>query len=424
MGPIETSSDSSINTVQGHVFFACFDLNGTNRSLPYEFKATNNDDVYTFGSNAPQQNRHLTLLNVRSTAINAKIRNYVPNRIHVWFDNYQGGLFQGFLELGGEYTVNTYEGHVFYCTNEQKTIEYARFLMTQDQVLYIVKDNKNPPPIHILEHRQKEEVFLKEYLNKTAIPWRHYYGANGPRPGPIHHMWPANRIGDVHEVESSEGHWVCKGIKAICQLRRAAQLKLEVVSTSPRVFIIQKFLSDFEVNEIIALAKPKIADSTVGQQDGGGTRKSETRTSQNAWIPRSSSVITNTLFTRAEHLLNITKLDRSNSEDIQVVHYDVGQKYDSHHDWGVSGYPESRFITLLLYLSDMSNEDAGGETAFPKAANGMGFKVHPGKGSAVLFYNLLEDGNGDDLALHAALPVRQGEKWLANFWVWDPKRKN
>lgn len=44
-----------------------------------------------------------------------------------------------------------------------------------------------------------------------------------------------------------------------------------------------------------------------------------------------------------------------------------------------------------------------------------------GKGSAVLFYNLLEDGNGDDLSLHAALPVRQGEKWLANFWVWDPK---
>jgi len=36
MGPIDAGSDSSINTVQGHVFFACFDLNGTNRSLPYE----------------------------------------------------------------------------------------------------------------------------------------------------------------------------------------------------------------------------------------------------------------------------------------------------------------------------------------------------------------------------------------------------
>ncbi len=44
-----------------------------------------------------------------------------------------------------------------------------------------------------------------------------------------------------------------------------------------------------------------------------------------------------------------------------------------------------------------------------------------GKGSAVVFYNLLADGNGDDLTFHAALPVLHGEKWLANFWVWDPK---
>lgn len=41
----------------------------------------------------------------------------------------------------------------------------------------------------------------------------------------------------------------------------------------------------------------------------------------------------------------------------------------------------------------------------------------PKKCNAVLFYNLLEDGNGDSLALHAALPVTAGEKWLANFWV-------
>lgn len=64
-----------------------------------------------------------------------------------------------------------------------------------------------------------------------------------------------------------------------------------------------------------------------------------------------------------------------NSEEIQVVHYAVGQKYDSHHDWGVAGYPLSRYITLLLYLTDQPNPNAGGETAFPKGADGMGFKV-------------------------------------------------
>jgi hypothetical protein len=40
--------------------------------------------------------------------------------------------------------------------------------------------------------------------------------------------------------------------------------------------------------------------------------------------------------------------------------------------------------------------------------NGGGFKIKPKKGSAVLFYNLLEDGNGDDLALHSALPCVEG----------------
>jgi len=38
----------------------------------------------------------------------------------------------------------------------------------------------------------------------------------------------------------------------------------------------------------------------------------------------------------------------------------------------------------------------------------------------VLFYNLLEDGNSDIHTLHAALPVVEGEKWLCNFWIWDP----
>ena len=36
----------------------------------------------------------------------------------------------------------------------------------------------------------------------------------------------------------------------------------------------------------------------------------------------------------------------------------------------------------------------GGETSFPKGGTGGGFKVKPSKGDAVLFYNLLEDGNG------------------------------
>jgi prolyl 4-hydroxylase len=204
------------------------------------------------------------------------------------------------------------------------------------------------------------------------------------------------------------------------------QIELEVASLAPRAFLIPEFLSAYETDEIIRIARPQIHNSFVGDNDGGGARESDTRTSRNAWVGRKSSAVTETLYVRAAHLLKLDEKllnTNTNAEDMQVVHYVNGQKYDSHHDWGVSGYPESRFITLLLYLTDMEDEFAGGETAFPKGADGLGFKVSPRKGSAVLFYNLLEDGNGDDLALHAALPVYRGEKWLANFWVWDPIRR-
>ena len=192
-------------------------------------------------------------------------------------------------------------------------------------------------------------------------------------------------------------------------------LELEVISLTPRAFYIPNFLSDFEAEHIIELSKPQIKASEVGDIEGGGARFSDTRTSRNAWIGRSTSAPTESLYLRAADLLVLDEKmlnSNTNAEDMQVVHYVNGQRYDSHHDWGVSGYPESRLITLLLYLTDMESPEAGGETAFPKGgADGLGFKVEPRKGSAVLFYNLLEDGNGDDLALHAALPVWQGEKW-------------
>ena len=107
------------------------------------------------------------------------------------------------------------------------------------------------------------------------------------------------------------------------------------------------------------------------------------------------------------------------AESMQVVHYRDGQMYESHLDWNAFN-KQSRYLTLLLYLTTGTFK-GGGATAFPRANKFKGFKVHPKKGMAVLFYSLLEDGNGDDLSMHTAMPVAAGhQKWLANFWVWDP----
>lgn len=198
-------------------------------------------------------------------------------------------------------------------------------------------------------------------------------------------------------------------------------LDIECVSTAPRVFIIDKFLSDDETDSIIQLARDKVERSYVGTVDEDGARTSDTRTSRNTWLSRKVSPVLETITKRVANALNVPfHILDPNSELLQVVHYKNNQKYDSHHDWGVDGYPESRYITMLMYLTSQPDEFSGGETAFPKGGSGGGFKVRPVKGMAVIFYNLLPDGNGDDLALHAALPVSKGEKWMANYWVWDP----
>ena len=44
-------------------------------------------------------------------------------------------------------------------------------------------------------------------------------------------------------------------------------MELEVVSTKPRAFLIDRFLSDFEADEIVKLASPDMAESRVGKYD-------------------------------------------------------------------------------------------------------------------------------------------------------------
>jgi prolyl 4-hydroxylase len=377
-------------------------------------------------------------LNRRSTSVGAKFKSLYHKPLQIWYEDGRDGIDQGLLGPGKETTTNTYEGHVFYFTEKpmwgkKKGKEVARFTITTDP-LYLIEGPESereairkalPPGVAKLA--EEERKFNEEYKQRTGIDWRHYYGPNGPRAPPVLHMHAADFIGQTHTVTSSEGHWSCNITgRTDCQSTKPVEMTLEVVSQAPRAFVIEHFLSDFEVDEIVKYAEPRIRASTVGNDDGGGVRSSDTRTSHNTWIKRQSSPIFETLFKRAAHLLKIDEAllhPEKNAEELQVVHYDVGQKYDAHHDWGVSGFPESRYITLLLYLNDPLHENAGGETSFPKGNNGLGMKVLPKKGSALLFYSLLEDGNGDDLSLHAAMPVHQGEKWLANFWVWDPKRK-
>ncbi|KAL6960684.1 putative prolyl 4-hydroxylase 7 [Sarracenia purpurea var. burkii] len=121
-----------------------------------------------------------------------------------------------------------------------------------------------------------------------------------------------------------------------------------------------------------------------------------------------------------------------NGEAIQILRYEIGQKYEPHFDYfddnvnqQLGGY---RVATVLMYLSDVKR---GGETVFPdsevkdaqpKDDNWSdcaqdGYAVKPNKGDALLFFSLHPNATTDELSLHGSCPVIEGEKWSATKWI-------
>lgn len=179
-------------------------------------------------------------------------------------------------------------------------------------------------------------------------------------------------------------------------------------------------------------------------------------------------------YVSSENLSHAILLNDRSDTDAEVLRYEVGQAYSSHSDYldsstgddynyDSSGVGGNRFATILLYMSDLG-ENEGGETLFDyawpagtteeaitswsmsaamKSLRDSGdasmlkpgsweermvavcrsrFNVKPKSGRAVLFYSQRPNGEEDKTVLHGACPVLNGTKWAANLWAWSAPR--
>jgi hypothetical protein len=138
-----------------------------------------------------------------------KFKSLSTRSLQIWRVNQSNLDFVDNLETGGEKEVYTTEHSVYVVTEKDNNINIlGRFVITSDRFLYLVRD---APELtvspDVLELAMKEEAFQQEYLQRTGIQYRHYFGRHGPRPPPSLHMWPASEVGQVHKVNSSHGYW-------------------------------------------------------------------------------------------------------------------------------------------------------------------------------------------------------------------------
>ena len=196
------------------------------------------------------------------------------------------------------------------------------------------------------------------------------------------------------------------------------QYTIDVVSRDPWIITFDNFLSDAEVDSLIAESEGRWERSTdTGERNAYGETGrvvSQSRTSSNAWCrhdcesnPNVASIITK--------IEDITQVPRGNYESFQVLRYEIGQKYNTHHDASVIQNNLAcglRILTFFLYLSDV---EQGGETGFPN----LKVAVKPMRGKGLLWANTLNmnPDQPDQRTMHEARPVIQGVKYAANTWI-------
>nr|VDC73770.1 unnamed protein product [Brassica rapa] len=213
----------------------------------------------------------------------------------------------------------------------------------------------------------------------------------------------------------------CNMEKVDASLRFPHERWHEVISTKPRAFLYHNFLKNEECEHLISLAKPYMRRSLVSGYGGG--KQSSARTSTGSFISRGHDKIVEEIERR---ISEFTFLPVENGESLQVIHYEVGQKFDPHFD-GLG-----RIATFLMYLSDVNK---GGETDFPNSSGGL--SISPKKGDAVLFWNNRPDGSQDPSSFHCerdkhiaflyafhGCPVIIGNKSSSTKWLHVHEYKN
>jgi prolyl 4-hydroxylase len=197
---------------------------------------------------------------------------------------------------------------------------------------------------------------------------------------------------------------------------RLADREVRVLAAlkNPRVVVFGGLLADDECDQMIALARARLARSETVQSATGSNEVNAARTSEGMFFDRGEAPLCARIEARMAELM---RWPVENGEGLQILRYGIGAEYRPHFDYFDPADPGTpailqrggqRVASLVCYLNTPAR---GGATIFPD----VGLDVAPLKGNAVFFsYDRPAPAT---LTLHGGAPVTEGEKWVATKWV-------
>ena len=182
----------------------------------------------------------------------------------------------------------------------------------------------------------------------------------------------------------------------------------------PRIIVFGSLLSDDECDQLVALARNRVARSATVNQQTGIDEVHAGRTSEGTFFERGAHGVCDRIESRIAALLDWPV---DHGEGLQVLRYGPGAQYKPHYDYfdpekpgtaSVLARGGQRVASLVMYLNTPTH---GGATTFPDAK----FEVAPIKGNAVFFS--YDRPHPMTRTLHGGAPVIEGEKWVATKWL-------
>jgi len=169
--------------------------------------------------------------------------------------------------------------------------------------------------------------------------------------------------------------------------------------------VIPDLLTEDEIEYIKKESINEFTPSTFGRNTALGVVDESFRKSETAWLSTDDPIIRSAVERCA------SRIDKSIGHcEVQVVRYKTDGFYKPHQDVILKYLPNIRQYTFILALNDYE----GGETSFPN----LDIKFKLKKGDCLFFHTLDNYEFVTNMALHNGEPVKSGEKWICNLWVW------
>lgn len=243
-------------------------------------------------------------------------------------------------------------------------------------------------------------------------------------------------VGEIYHEQAQNYTYIVDGGDAAPTNRTLCEVKR--VSDKMRIWTIEDFLTDEEILYLQKYGKPRMKEAFGNDVKTGKRVTGQFRNNEQSFVEKGHMETDHMIREVLRKMEAVARLPNGIEENMQVGKYGLNQKYDLHYDTNDKAQI-MRAVTIIVYLSDLPDEDSGGYTIFPMGARCMPLetagccsvprefnqrpdlakviRIAPKKGRALMFFGHDENGDRNTLSLHGACPVFKGEKWIIQQWL-------